>query len=47
MQWNKLRQVLLFRFPYEVTEKDIYEMQEKVEMSELYPLYKFGFQNVI
>ena len=47
MQWNKIRQILLFRFPYEVKEKDIYECQEKVRMEDLYPLYKFGFQNVI
>lgn len=46
-QWNRIRPVLLFRFPYEVKERDIYEGQERVEMDHLYPLYKFGFQNVL
>jgi len=45
-QWNRLRPILVYRFPYEVTDRDIFG-QERVELAELYPLYKFGFQNVI
>jgi hypothetical protein len=46
-QWNKISLILLFRFPFEVTYKDTYERQEKLEMKNLFPLYKYGFQNVI
>jgi len=46
-QWNKIRPVLVFRFPCQIRERDICEPQERVSMSEVYPLYKFGFQNVI
>lgn len=46
-QWNQLKPTLVFRFRYSVTSKQVYLGQEVVDVNTLYPLYKFGFQNVI
>ena len=46
-QWNRLKPVLVFRFPFGVDSKDVYIPQSAVANDYLHPLYKFGFQNVI
>jgi hypothetical protein len=46
-QWNDLKPILLFRFRFPIKDKHVYIGQEPVVIGNTYPLYKFGFQNVI
>jgi hypothetical protein len=46
-QWNDLKPILLIRFRYTITDKEFYLGQEPIDIEETYPLYKFGFQNVL